>query len=88
MKFKLTIEFDNNEYEVDVIRTSTGVHPNSYFATIVQESDVSNRFPRVEYKAYDNTLLYVDSLSKSLPGFAEKQKEEIIKYLSENNIPI
>jgi hypothetical protein len=88
MKFKLTVEFNKQEYEVDVIRTSPGVHPNSYFATIVVPNDIFNKYPQVVYETSDNTLLYVDSLSNILPGFAEKQKNEIINYLNNKNIPI
>ena len=88
MNFKLTVKYDNKEYEIDVIRTSPGVHPNSYFATIVVPSDQYNKYPQVVYESSDNTLLYVDSLSKIFPDFAEKQKDEIINYLNDNNIPI
>lgn len=84
--FRINVTYDNKVFHVNVTRTSTGVVPNSYFATIITAAEIANKYPTVSYSVSDDQLLYDDKLDKLLPGFAELQKNEIVKYLSLNNI--
>jgi len=86
--FRIQVKYDSKEYEVNVTRLSPGVTPNSYFAHIISEPTILNKYPTVEYTAINGKLLYEDKLLNIFPGFAEIQKEEIIKYLDENGIDL
>ena len=86
--FRIRVVYENKTYEVNVTRTSPGVHSNTYSASIVSLEEVSNRFPPVIYTSAGSQLLYEDNLSKIFPGFAEMQKKTIIDYLELNNIEI
>lgn len=86
--FRIEVNYKGTKYDINVTRTSPGVHPNNYFATIVIADDILNKYPTVTYTTVDNKLLYEDNLNSLLPGFAELQKTEIIKYLELNNIDL
>lgn len=88
LSFQIEVDYKGIMYPVDVIRTSPGIEPTNYFATIVVSDNISNKFPLVAYTTEGGRLLFNDSLELILPGFAELQKNEIIKYLKLHNIEL
>lgn len=86
--FRIQVPYKDKTYEVNVTRTSTGVSPNAYFASIVVREDITNKYPATTYTTVDGELLFEDNLDKLLPGFAEIQKVELKGYLDLNCIEL
>jgi len=87
--FRVVVKFNNKDFNVNVTRTSTGIQPNSYFAKIVNASNVLNEFPTVVYNSVNGELFCEqDTLINIFSGFADVQKSEIMKYLELNNIEV
>ncbi len=86
--FRIRVDYKDINYYINVTRTSPGVLPNNYFATIIEPNDFLNKYPPITYTTENNQLLFVDNLNSLLPGFAELQKIEIMNYLEYNNIEL